>query len=48
MRYIIYCVDFRDVPIRTFRTWDEADEWVRFMANYAGYPIENFTIIEEE
>lgn len=46
-RYTIYNVNFPDIPIRTFRKWEDANDHVRFLANSAGYPIEDFKIMEE-
>ena len=46
--YVLYNINFPDVPLRTFRTWEEATERVLFLANKAGYPVQDFIIKEVE
>ena len=46
--YVIYNINFPDVPLRTFRTWEEANKRVLFLANKAGYPVQDFIIKEVE
>lgn len=46
-RYTVYNMYFPDIPLSTFRRWEDANDRIRFLANSAGYPIEDFMIKEE-
>ena len=46
-RYTIYNMYIPDIPLSTFRRWEDANDRIRFLANSAGYPIEDFMIKEE-
>lgn len=47
MRYVLYNINFPEIPISTFRKLEDANDHVKFLVESSGYPMEDFRIREE-